>query len=345
MGVNHSSKKPSGFRLLNPPWMRPGRKSKKKQITKEEYLADDATEKGTQKHQKAKKEKSAMSTIQEEVEDLDEVPLIRKRKRSAQETAEQLASERAASEQVDSEKPLSPKKTREAALQTIRNKRTRDLKTAEGSKEDQAEQPEEEPCAKKAKNKPSVMPMYVPTAEQWLYARNYTRTGMAKMKELRQQKKREEQLKAAGYKLAPEKAAEFAALAAEVEKETVQEGVKLLSQALKDKQASEATSSEPASKASEAALPEAHSSGTSLKTDISTQIPDLPSSLSSSSTESDDQPLSQHIEKLLNIKPTKLTEFGTFDYEQTQIEFSKNRIKLCEKFNLPASHPLYPVIP
>ncbi|XP_039686972.1 high mobility group B protein 6 [Medicago truncatula] len=243
MGVNHSRRKPSGFRLLNPPWMRPGRKSKKKQITKEEYLADDATEKGTQKHQKAKKEKSAMSTIQEEVEDLDEVPFIRKRKRT------------------DSEKPLSPKKKREAALQTIRNKRTRDLKTAEGSKEDQAEQPEEEPCAKKAKNKPSVMPMYVPTAEQWLYARNYTRTGMAKLKELRQQKKREEQLKAAGYKLAPEKAAEFAALAAEVEKETVQEGLKLLSQALKDKQASEATSSEPASKASEAALPEAHSSG------------------------------------------------------------------------------------
>lgn len=65
-----------------------GRKSKKKQITKEEYLADDATEKGAQKHQKAKKEKPAISTILEEEEDLDDVPLIKKRTRRALETAE-----------------------------------------------------------------------------------------------------------------------------------------------------------------------------------------------------------------------------------------------------------------
>nr|ABE88111.1 hypothetical protein MtrDRAFT_AC147431g14v2 [Medicago truncatula] len=115
-----------------------GRKSKKKQITKEEYLAEDAAEKGAQKHQKAKKEKSAMSTIQEEVEDLDDVPLIKKRTRSDLEIAEQPASEQtgseqAASDQAASEKPSSPKKKREAALQTIKRKRSsRNLKTAEG---------------------------------------------------------------------------------------------------------------------------------------------------------------------------------------------------------------------
>lgn len=63
------------------------------------------------------------------------------------------------------------------------------------------------------------------------------------------EKQRDEQLKAAGYEFAPEKAAEIASLAAEIAEETVKEGAALLSQALKGKNASEATSSEPASEA------------------------------------------------------------------------------------------------
>ncbi|RHN38489.1 hypothetical protein MtrunA17_Chr0c01g0488961 [Medicago truncatula] len=138
----------------------------------------------------------------------------------------------------------------------------------------------------------------------------------------------------------------MAALAAELEEETVQEGVKLLSLALKGKHTSGATSSEPTSKAPEAAHPEAHSSGTSSKAKINNQIPDLPSppsSLSSSSTESDNVPLNQHLEKFINeFRPTKLTTYGTIDYEQTHIEFSEQRIKICEKFNLHADHFFQP---
>nr|ABE88101.1 hypothetical protein MtrDRAFT_AC147431g57v2 [Medicago truncatula] len=137
----------------------------------------------------------------------------------------------------------------------------------------------------------------------------------------------------------------IAALASELEQETVKYGATLLSQALKNKQASGATSSDPSTNAPEAPQLEPLSSGNPSKAPTNTQSPSLPSSPSSSSTESDDQPLSQHIDKLLRTKPTKLTEFGTLDYESTQIEFSKNRIKLCEKFNLPTTHPLYPDIP
>ncbi|KEH26546.1 hypothetical protein MTR_6g464400 [Medicago truncatula] len=186
-----------------------GRKSKKKQITKEEYLADDATEKG--------------------------------------------------SEQAASEKPLSPKKKREAALQTIRRKRSsssRNLKTGEGRSEQMLEELEEnwdeEPSPKKAKkaedNKPSVMPMFVPSEEELQYAKDYISSEKARLKQQRQQKKREEQLKAAGN--APEP--EVSTLITELEKETIQHGVTLISQALKNKQASGATSSDPSTIAPEA---------------------------------------------------------------------------------------------
>ncbi|RHN52289.1 hypothetical protein MtrunA17_Chr6g0478901 [Medicago truncatula] len=328
------------------------KKCKKKQITKEEYLADDATERGAQKHQKAKKEKSALSTIQEEVEDLDEVPLIRKRKRSAQETAEQLASE-----QADSEKPLSPKKKREAALQTIRRKRSsssRNLKTAEGRSEQMLEELQEnwdeDTSPKKAKRttntRPVVLPNFEASEDQLREADEYAAAKIQEKKLLRKQyeQQRDKQLKAAGYVPEPE----VAALISEIEQETIQHGVTLLSQALKNKQASGATSSDLSTKAPEAPPSEANSSGIPSHAPSNTQIPTLPtppSSLSSSSTESDDQPLSKYIDKLLNTKSTKLTDFRTFDFEQTQIDFSKNRIKICEKFNLPTSHPLYPVTP
>ncbi|KEH18108.1 hypothetical protein MTR_8g012072 [Medicago truncatula] len=334
-----------------------GRKSKKKQITKEEYLAEDATEMGAQKHKKAKKEKSDMSTILEEVEDLDDVPLIRKRTRSTQETAEQPASEQAgseqaASDQAASEKPSSPKNKREAALQTIKRKRsnlTRNLKTAEGRREEMLKELEEnwdeDSSPKKAKrtatSEPIVMPSFEMTEEMRQYAREVSASKIAEKKRLKEvfEKERDERLKAAGYVPTPD----IAALASELE--TVQYGATLLSQALKNKQASGATSSDPVSTAPEAIHPEAQSSGNPSKAPTNTQSLSLPSSPSSSSTESDDQPLSQHINKLLKTKPTKLTEYGTLDYESTQIEFSKNRIKLCEKFNLPTTHPLYPDTP
>ncbi|RHN55346.1 hypothetical protein MtrunA17_Chr5g0416811 [Medicago truncatula] len=330
------------------------RKSKKKQITKEEYLAENATEVGAQKHKKAKKVKSAMSTILEEVEDLDDVPLIKKRTRSTQETAEQPASEQAgleqaASDQAASEKPPSPKNKREAALQTIKRKRsnlTRNLKTAEGRRaqmlEELKENWDEDSSPKKAKrtatSEPIVMPSFEMTEEMRQYAREVSASKIAEKKRLKEvfEKERDERLKAAGYVPTPD----IAALASELE--TVQYGATLLSQALKNKQASGATSSDPVSKAPEAVHPEAQSSGNPSNAPTNTQIPSLPSSPSSSSTESDDQPLSQHIDKLLKTKPTKLTDLGTLDWEQTQIEFSKNRIKLCEKFNLPPTHPLYP---
>ncbi|AES77322.2 hypothetical protein MTR_7g009270 [Medicago truncatula] len=325
------------------------RKSKKKQITKEEYLAENATEVGAQKHKKAKKEKSAMSTILEEVEDLDDVPLIKKRTRSTQETAEQPASEQTASEQAASEKPPSPKRKREAALQTIKRKRsnlTRNLKTAEGRREQMMEELEEnwdeDSSPKKAKrtatSEPIVMPSFEMTEEMKQYTREVAASKIAEKKRMKMlyEEERDERLKAAGYVPTPD----IAALSSELE--TVKYGATLLSQALKNKQASGATSSEPASEAPEAVHPEAQSSGNPSNAPTNTQIPSLPSSPSSSSTESDDQPLSQHIDKLLKTKPTKLTDLGTLDWEQTQIEFSKNRIKLCEKFNLPPTHPLYP---
>ncbi|RHN51505.1 hypothetical protein MtrunA17_Chr6g0469341 [Medicago truncatula] len=266
-----------------------GRKSKKKQITKEEYLAEDATEEGAQKHKKAKKEKSAMSTILEEVEDLDDVPLISKRTRNAQETAEQPASEQTGSEQAASEEPLSPKKKREAALKTIKRKRSsRNLKTAEGRRAEMLEELEEnwdeDSSPKKAKrtitSEPIVMPSFEMTEEIKQYAKEYSASKIAEKKRLKEvfEKERDERLKAAGYVPTPN----IAALASELE--TVQYGATLLSQALKNKQASGATSSEPVSKAPEAVHPEAQSSGNSSKPDIYTQIPSLPSSPSSSST-------------------------------------------------------------
>ncbi|KEH15245.1 hypothetical protein MTR_1638s0010, partial [Medicago truncatula] len=182
----------------------------------------------------------------------------------------------------------------EATLQTIRSKKTRNLKTAEGRKEEYTEQLlenwEEESSPKKAKRtnnaEPIVMPSFKASEDQLQYAREYAASKIAERKQMKKQfeKERDERLKAAGYELAPEKAAEMAALAAELEQETVQQGAALLSQDLKKKHASGATSLEPASKAPEAANPEAHSSGTSSKAKINNQIPDLPS------TESDDIP-------------------------------------------------------
>ncbi|KEH28307.1 hypothetical protein MTR_5g084777 [Medicago truncatula] len=298
-----------------------GRKSKKKQITKEEYLAEDATEVGAQKHKKVKKEKSAMSTILEEVEDLDDVPLISKRTRSTQETAEQPASEQTGSEQASSDQAASEKPS----------------KLEENWDEDSSPKK----AKRTATSEPIVMPSFEMTEEMRQYAREVSASKIAEKKRLKElfEKDRDERLKAAGYVPTPD----IAALASELE--TVQYGATLLSQALKNKQASGTTSSEPVSKAPEAIHPEAQSSGNPSKAPTNTQSLSLPSSPSSSSTESDDQPLSQHIDKLLKTKPTKLTEFGTLDYESTQIEFSKNRIKLCEKFNLPTTHPLYPDTP
>ncbi|AES70129.2 hypothetical protein MTR_3g048350 [Medicago truncatula] len=261
------------------------RKSKNRPLSKEEYLEEE----------EAKRKPSKRTRKETKVEVAAPKPKKSKANVSASEQA-------AASEEV----PAS-----EEDVQKQKIKKSRVL--------------EEEPSAKKAKsNKPSVMPMFVPTEEQWQYARNYTATEMARRKQLRQQKKREEQLKAAG---------------------NCPGGSKTAISSFERQAGLGATSSEPASKALEAAHPEAHSSGTSLQANINTQILDLPSSPSSSSTESDDQPLSQHIEKLLNRKPTKLTNYGTIDYEQTQIEFTKQRIKICEKINFPPDHFFQPQIP
>ncbi|AES97615.1 hypothetical protein MTR_5g056860 [Medicago truncatula] len=304
------------------------RKSKSKPLSKEEYLEEE----------EAQRKPSKRTRKETKVEVA--APKPKKSKANVSTSEEAAASEEVPASEEDVQKQRNKKSdAREAALQTIRNKKTRDLKTSQGRTKEYAEQLgawEEEPSpqkAKKAKNdKPSVMPMFVPTEEQWQYAREYTTSEMAKMKQMRKQNQREEQLKAAGYELAPEKAVEMATLAAELEQETVKEGVALLSQALKGKHASGATSSEPASKAPEAAHPEAHSSGTSSKAKINIQIPDLPfppSSPSSSSTESDNIPINQHLKKFINeFRPTKLTADGRIDYE----------------LNLPVDHFFQPAI-
>ncbi|RHN58828.1 hypothetical protein MtrunA17_Chr4g0006631 [Medicago truncatula] len=192
-----------------------------------------------------------------------------------------------------------------------------------------------------------VLPSFEASEDQLQYAREYASSKIQEKKLLRQQyeQQRDEQLNAAGY--APEP--EVSTLITELEKETIQHGVTLLSQALKNKQASGATSSDPSTIAPEAPQSEPFSSGNPSNAPTNTQIPTfptLPSSPSSdSSTESDEPNLNKNIDNLLNIKPTKLTDSGTFDFEQTQIEFSENSIKICETFNLPADHPLYPEIP
>lgn len=149
------------------------------------------------------------------------------------------ASEEVPASEEDVQKQRNKKHdAREAALQTIRDKKARSLKTSEERMEEYTEQLgawEEEPSPKKAKkaknDKPSVMPMFIPTEEQLQYAREYCASELAKKRQMRKQfeKQRDEQLKAAGYELDPEKAAVIATLASEIEEETVKEGVKLLS--------------------------------------------------------------------------------------------------------------------
>ncbi|KEH17423.1 hypothetical protein MTR_0016s0150 [Medicago truncatula] len=262
---------------------------------------------------------------------------------------EVLASEEVVQKQRNKE-PEVQADAREAALQTIRDKKARSLKTAQERMKEAAEQLETEnddPRPKKAKNaEPIEMPCFIPTAEKLQEAREYATSEIAKRKQMRKQfeKQRDEQLKAAGYELAPEKAAVIATLTAELEEENVKEGVALLRQSLKGKHTSGA-SSEPTSKAPEAAQSKGQSSGipSQYKARINIQIPDLPSPPSSSSTDSDNVLLSQHISKFLkDFKPTKLTADGRIDYEQTQIEFSQERINICERFHLPAVHFFQP---
>ncbi|KEH27910.1 hypothetical protein MTR_5g049140 [Medicago truncatula] len=323
------------------------RKTKSKALSKEEYLEEE----------EAQRKPSKRSRKADQVEVA--APKPKKAKSAKTESSNVPASKEVVLKKRNKEPEVQADATRrEAALDAIRSKRAKGERSVQERMKEAAEQlrtKEKKPSPKKAKkaknDKPSVMPMFIPTEEQLQYAREYCASELAKKRKMRKQfeKQRDEQLKAAGYELDPEKAAVIATPASEIVEETVKEGVKLLSQALKGKHALGATSSEPASKASEAAHPEVHSSGTSSKAKINNQIPDLPSppsSTSSSSTESDNVPLSQHLEKFINeFKPTKLTADGRIDYEQTQIEFSKQRIEICERLNLPSDHFFQPAIP
>jgi len=96
------------------------RKTKRKTTSKDEYLGSDASEELVQKVKRAKKEKAPMETdatgsavpsIQEEVEDLYDVPLLRKRTRSGESDA---------ASQIAPELPAIPKKKRRHAMRKVK---------------------------------------------------------------------------------------------------------------------------------------------------------------------------------------------------------------------------------
>ncbi|KEH15297.1 hypothetical protein MTR_1465s0010 [Medicago truncatula] len=156
------------------------RKSKSKPLSKEEYLEEEeALRKPSKRTRKEAKVEVA-------------APKPKKSKANVSTSEEAVASEEVPSSEEDVQKQRNKKAdAREAALQTIRNKKTRNLKTSQGRMEEYAEQLgawEEEPSPKKAKKtkntEPMVMPSFVPSEEQLQYAREYSASELAKQKQM-----------------------------------------------------------------------------------------------------------------------------------------------------------------
>ncbi|RHN38490.1 hypothetical protein MtrunA17_Chr0c01g0488971 [Medicago truncatula] len=156
------------------------RKSKSKPLSKEEYLEEEeALRKPSKRTRKEAKVEVA-------------APKPKKSKANVSTSEEAVASEEVPTSEEDVQKQRNKKAdAREAALQTIRNKKTRNLKTSQGRMEEYAEQLgawEEEPSPKKAKKtkntEPMVMPSFVPSEEQLQYAREYSASELAKQKQM-----------------------------------------------------------------------------------------------------------------------------------------------------------------
>ncbi|XP_024630557.2 transcriptional regulator DEF1-like [Medicago truncatula] len=311
------------------------RKTKSKALTKEDYLVEEALRKSSKRTNNADKDSVA-------------APKPKRTKTVKTESSTVSASEEVIQKKRNKE-PEVQDAAREATLQAIRSKRAKGERSVKERIKEAAEQlrrEEEDPSLKKAQKPVSLeTPCFRLTPEQEQMTKEIVANELAKRKHMAElyKKKRDEQLKAAGYNLDAEKAAVIASLATEIEEQTVKEGTALLKQALKAKNVSGAKPSEPAS---EATRSEAHPSGISSdpKAKFNVQTFNLPSSpSSSSSTNSDDIPLSQRIKHCLpNFKPSKTTPSDIPDYDQMQINFSQQRIKICEK--LPADHFFQPPI-
>ncbi|AES75651.1 hypothetical protein MTR_6g052660 [Medicago truncatula] len=293
------------------------RKTKSKALSKEEYLVEEAPRKASKRSKAADKDGEAApkpkkaKTVKTEGSTVSTSEEVIQKKRNKEPEVQDAAREAALREKATK---------KEAALQTIRSKRAKGERSVQERMKEVAEQARreevEEPSPKKAK-KPVPLEIEIVANE------------IAKRKQMAEiyKKNRDEQLKTARYNLDAEKAVVIASIAAEVEEQAVKEGTALLKEALKAKNVSEAQTSK---QASEATRSEAHLSGISSdpKAKINVQTSTLPSSPSlsslSSSTDSDDIPLSQHIKQSLpNYKPSKSTFQETTDYEQMQIDFSK----------------------
>ncbi|XP_039682984.1 titin homolog [Medicago truncatula] len=312
------------------------RKTKSKTLTKEDYLEEEAPRKPSKRSKIAEKDGVAApkpkrtKTVKTESSTISTFEEVIQKKRNKEPEVQDVA--------------------REAALQAIRSKRAKGERSVQEHIKEAVEQlrrEEEDPSLKKATKPVSLeMPCFRLTPEQEQMTKEIDANELAKRKQMAElyKKKRDEQLKAAGYNLDAEKAAVIASLAAEIEEQTVKEGTALLKEALKAKNVSKAKPSEPVS---EATRSEAHPSGISSdpKAKFNVQTFNLPSSpsSSSSSTDSDDISLSQHIKQCLpNFKPSKTTPSDIPDYDQMQINFSQQRIKICEK--LSADHFFQPPI-
>ncbi|RHN51705.1 hypothetical protein MtrunA17_Chr6g0471791 [Medicago truncatula] len=287
------------------------RKTKSKALSKEDYLVEEEAPRKPSKRSKTTNKDGVAA------------PKPKRTKTVKTESSTVSASEEVIQKKRNKE-PEVQDAAREAALQAIRSRRAKEERSVQERIKEAAEQlrrEEEKPSLKKANE-------------------------LAKRKHMAElyKKKRDEQLKAAGYNLDAEKAAVIASLAAELEEQTVKEGTALLKEALKAKNVSEAKPSEPASKATRSeAYPSGISSDPKAQFNVQTfNLPSSPSS-SSSSTDSDEISLSQHIKQCLpNFKPSKTIPSDIPDYDQMQINFSQQRIKICEK--LPADHFFQPPI-
>ncbi|KEH26532.1 LRR and NB-ARC domain disease resistance protein [Medicago truncatula] len=278
------------------------RKTKSKTLTKEDYLEEEAPRKPSKRSKIAEKDGVAApkpkrtKTVKTESSTISTFEEVIQKKRNKEPEVQDVA--------------------REAALQAIRSKRAKGERSVQEHIKEAVEQlrrEEEDPSLKKATKPVSLeMPCFRLTPEQEQMTKEIDANELAKRKQMAElyKKKRDEQLKAAGYNLDAEKAAVIASLAAEIEEQTVKEGTALLKEALKAKN--------------------------------TFNLPSSPSS-SSSSTDSDDISLSQHIKQCLpNFKPSKTTPSDIPDYDQMQINFSQQRIKICEK--LSADHFFQPPI-